>query len=127
MSAALQILQTTFGFTQFREPQQAIIEAVVAGNDAFVLMPTGGGKSLCYQLPALHMHRWKRQSTIVVSPLISLMQECVVFFVFFTVIVVVVNCLFLLVAAIGDYRTLQIRDMALADRNETQRILFFDF
>ena len=71
MSAALQILQTTFGFTQFREPQQAIIEAVVAGNDAFVLMPTGGGKSLCYQIPALV----RPGCGVVVSPLIALMQD----------------------------------------------------
>ena len=71
MSAALQILQTTFGFTQFREPQQAIIEAVVAGNDAFVLMPTGGGKSLCYQIPALV----RPGCGVVISPLIALMQD----------------------------------------------------
>ena len=42
MSAALQVLQTTFGFSHFREPQQAIVEAIIAGDDAFVLMPTGG-------------------------------------------------------------------------------------
>ena len=71
MSAALQILQTTFGFTHFREPQQAIIEAVVAGNDAFVLMPTGGGKSLCYQIPALV----RPGCGVVISPLIALMQD----------------------------------------------------
>ena len=71
MSAALQILQTTFGFTHFREPQQAIIEAVVAGNDAFVLMPTGGGKSLCYQIPALV----RQGCGVVISPLIALMQD----------------------------------------------------
>ena len=71
MSTALQILQTTFGFTHFREPQQAIIEAVVAGNDAFVLMPTGGGKSLCYQIPALV----RSGCGVVISPLIALMQD----------------------------------------------------
>ena len=71
MSTALQILQTTFGFTHFREPQQAIIEAVVAGNDAFVLMPTGGGKSLCYQIPALV----RPGCGVVISPLIALMQD----------------------------------------------------
>ena len=71
MNTALQILQTTFGFTQFREPQQAIIEAVVAGNDAFVLMPTGGGKSLCYQIPALV----RPGCGVVISPLIALMQD----------------------------------------------------
>ena len=71
MNTALQILQTTFGFSHFREPQQAIIEAVVAGNDAFVLMPTGGGKSLCYQIPALV----RPGCGVVVSPLIALMQD----------------------------------------------------
>ena len=71
MSTALQILQTTFGFTHFREPQQAIIEAVVAGSDAFVLMPTGGGKSLCYQIPALV----RPGCGVVISPLIALMQD----------------------------------------------------
>ena len=71
MSTALQILQTTFGFTHFREPQQAIIEALVAGNDAFVLMPTGGGKSLCYQIPALV----RPGCGVVISPLIALMQD----------------------------------------------------
>ncbi|MDA8562237.1 DNA helicase RecQ [Luminiphilus sp.] len=71
MSTALQILQTTFGFSHFREPQQAIIEAVVAGNDAFVLMPTGGGKSLCYQIPALV----RPGCGVVISPLIALMQD----------------------------------------------------
>ena len=71
MSTALQILQTTFGFTHFREPQQAIIEAVVSGNDAFVLMPTGGGKSLCYQIPALV----RPGCGVVISPLIALMQD----------------------------------------------------
>ena len=71
MNTALQILQTTFGFSHFREPQQAIIEAVVAGNDAFVLMPTGGGKSLCYQIPALV----RPGCGVVISPLIALMQD----------------------------------------------------
>ena len=71
MNTALQILQTTFGFSHFREPQQVIIEAVVAGNDAFVLMPTGGGKSLCYQIPALV----RPGCGVVISPLIALMQD----------------------------------------------------
>jgi ATP-dependent DNA helicase RecQ len=64
-------LQGVFGYSQFRPRQQAIVEAVIAGEDAFVLMPTGGGKSLCYQVPALH----RRGVGIVVSPLISLMKD----------------------------------------------------
>jgi ATP-dependent DNA helicase RecQ len=66
-----QVLRDVFGFEQFRGAQQAIVEHVVAGGDALVLMPTGGGKSLCYQVPAL-----VRSGTgIVVSPLIALMQD----------------------------------------------------
>ena len=72
MSAtSLDILQSVFGYAHFRDPQQAIVEHVAEGGDALVLMPTGGGKSLCYQIPAL-----LRQGTgIVVSPLIALMQD----------------------------------------------------
>jgi ATP-dependent DNA helicase RecQ len=67
----LDILQSVFGYASFRGPQQAIVEHVAEGGDALVLMPTGGGKSLCYQIPAL-----LRQGTgIVVSPLIALMQD----------------------------------------------------
>ncbi|HET6555506.1 MAG TPA: DNA helicase RecQ [Dyella sp.] len=67
----LDILHSVFGYTQFRGPQQAIVEHLIEGGDALVLMPTGGGKSLCYQVPAL-----VRQGTgIVVSPLIALMQD----------------------------------------------------
>ncbi len=66
-----QLLQRVFGHADFRGPQQDIVEHVTAGNDALVLMPTGGGKSLCYQVPAL-----LREGTgIVVSPLIALMQD----------------------------------------------------
>ena len=71
MSKALQVLQKTFGFSHFREPQQAIVDGIIAGNDAFVLMPTGGGKSLCYQIPALV----RPGCGIVISPLIALMQD----------------------------------------------------
>ena len=70
-SSPLDILQSVFGYSQFRGQQQAIVEQVAEGGDALVLMPTGGGKSLCYQIPAL-----LRQGTgIVVSPLIALMQD----------------------------------------------------
>ncbi|MFA7351811.1 MAG: DNA helicase RecQ [Methylotenera sp.] len=68
---AHQRLQDVFGFTTFRGEQQVIVEHVVAGGDALVLMPTGGGKSLCYQLPAL----LRNGVGIVVSPLIALMQD----------------------------------------------------
>jgi ATP-dependent DNA helicase RecQ len=64
-------LHRVFGYTAFRPHQQAIIEELIAGRDAFVLMPTGGGKSLCYQIPALH----RRGVGLVVSPLIALMKD----------------------------------------------------
>jgi ATP-dependent DNA helicase RecQ len=65
------ILRTVFGYPAFRGPQEAIVDHVVAGGDAIVLMPTGGGKSLCYQVPALV----RPGVGIVVSPLIALMQD----------------------------------------------------
>jgi ATP-dependent DNA helicase RecQ len=68
---ALQTLHDVFGYSTFRGEQQAIVEHVTAGGDALVLMPTGGGKSLCYQLPAL----LREGVGIVVSPLIALMQD----------------------------------------------------
>ena len=70
-TSALDLLQSVFGYPGFRGQQQAVIEHLSEGGDALVLMPTGGGKSLCYQIPAL-----LRQGTaIVVSPLIALMQD----------------------------------------------------
>jgi ATP-dependent DNA helicase RecQ len=69
--APLEILRRVFGYADFRGEQAAIIDHVVAGGDALVLMPTGGGKSLCYQIPAL-----VRPGTgVVISPLIALMQD----------------------------------------------------
>ena len=70
-SQAHQMLHHIFGYTTFRGEQQSIVEHIVAGGDALVLMPTGGGKSLCYQLPAL----LRPGVAIVVSPLIALMQN----------------------------------------------------
>ncbi|MEY3146074.1 MAG: hypothetical protein RL342_1745, partial [Pseudomonadota bacterium] len=69
------ILRQVFGYPKFRGPQQAIIEHVASGGDALVLMPTGGGKSLCYQIPALARQRAGPGVTIVISPLIALMHD----------------------------------------------------
>jgi ATP-dependent DNA helicase RecQ len=69
------LLHEVFGYAQFRGHQAAIVDHVIAGGDALVLMPTGGGKSLCYQVPAIARHRAGRGVTIVVSPLIALMHD----------------------------------------------------
>ena len=71
MNRALTILQSTFGYEGFRHSQAPVIQTLLDGGDAFVLMPTGGGKSLCYQIPALV----RAGTAIVVSPLIALMQD----------------------------------------------------
>nr|WP_238945976.1 DNA helicase RecQ [Vandammella animalimorsus] len=72
---ALQILQQVFGYPQFRGLQAQIIDTVIAGGDALVLMPTGGGKSLCYQIPAIARREQGKGMSIVVSPLIALMHD----------------------------------------------------
>lgn len=71
MNPALQTLHTVFGYESFRVPQEDIIQTMIDGGDALVLMPTGGGKSLCYQIPALV----RPGCGVVISPLIALMQD----------------------------------------------------
>ena len=66
-----ELLKNIFGFENFKGNQEAIIKSVLSGNDTFVIMPTGGGKSMCYQLPALI----KKGTTIIISPLIALMKN----------------------------------------------------
>ncbi|MGB4114075.1 MAG: RecQ family ATP-dependent DNA helicase, partial [Yoonia sp.] len=70
MSAAV-LLKDIFGFDAFRPGQQEIVEAVIAGENTLAIMPTGGGKSLCFQLPALA----REGVTVVISPLIALMRD----------------------------------------------------
>ena len=71
MTRALSFMERVFGFRQFRPGQREILEAVLAGKDALVIMPTGGGKSLCYQVPAF----LRTGITLVISPLIALMKD----------------------------------------------------
>src|SRR5689334_24657003 len=68
----LRTLQRYWGYESFRPGQLEIVESIVSGRDACVVMPTGGGKSLCYQLPALLD---EKRTAVVVSPLIALMQD----------------------------------------------------
>ena len=71
INRAEEILKHTFGYLEFRGQQRSVIELALEGKDALVLMPTGGGKSLCYQIPALVFDGL----TLVISPLISLMKD----------------------------------------------------
>src|ERR671916_3511704 len=71
MDEALAALKNFFGFDEFREGQREVVESVLEGHDTVVVMPTGGGKSLCYQLPAL----MREGATLVISPLIALMKD----------------------------------------------------
>ena len=71
MSDSLDILRRVFGYPSFRGPQEEIIDHLTGGGDALVLMPTGGGKSLCYQIPSI----LRPGVGVVVSPLIALMQD----------------------------------------------------
>ncbi|MHB8563110.1 MAG: DEAD/DEAH box helicase, partial [Acidiferrobacteraceae bacterium] len=71
MDRAHHLLKSVFGYHEFRHHQADIIEALLAGRDVLTLMPTGGGKSLCYQIPAL----LRAGTGIVVSPLIALMKD----------------------------------------------------
>ncbi len=64
-------LQEYFGFSKFKGNQEKIISSLMSGRDTFVIMPTGGGKSLCYQLPAID----ERGVAIIISPLIALMKN----------------------------------------------------
>lgn len=66
-----ELLKTHFGYDTFREGQEAVIDALLAGKDVLAVMPTGAGKSICYQVPALMM----KGITLVISPLISLMKD----------------------------------------------------
>ena len=71
MDSALNYLQNTFGYSDFRLQQGEIVQTLINADDAVVLMPTGGGKSLCYQIPSLV----RNGTGIIISPLIALMHD----------------------------------------------------
>ena len=71
MTAKAKVLREVFGFDEFRPGQEAIVDHLIGGRHVLAVMPTGSGKSLCYQVPALV----KQGLTIVVSPLVALMQD----------------------------------------------------
>src|SRR4051812_12428674 len=73
--SALEVLRHVFGYESFRGGQHEAVEALLGGQDALVLLPTGAGKSLCYQVPAIVRARRGEGATIVVSPLIALMND----------------------------------------------------
>src|SRR3954471_16572318 len=75
LSSAQSILHDVFGYDRFRGAQADIVDHVIGGGDALVLMPTGGGKSLCYQVPAIARQQAGQGITVVVSPLIALMHD----------------------------------------------------
>eukprot|EP01127_Copromyxa_protea_P008025 TRINITY_DN1828_c0_g1_i1.p1 TRINITY_DN1828_c0_g1~~TRINITY_DN1828_c0_g1_i1.p1 ORF type:complete len:1055 (-),score=202.32 TRINITY_DN1828_c0_g1_i1:52-3216(-) len=108
-----QTLQNVFGYKQWRENQREIVNATMSGKDVFVTMPTGGGKSLCYQIPAACSERL----TIVVSPLISLIQDQVM----------IAQSLNLQVNFLGSSQTQEENNMIWRDLNSNQpslRLLF---
>ena len=71
MNTPLQILEKYWGFSSFKSRQEAIIDSVLNGQDTVALLPTGGGKSLCYQFPATFLNK----KSVIISPLISLMTD----------------------------------------------------
>ena len=75
MSESEKILEKVFGLSSYRLHQESIIASVLAGQDTLAVLPTGGGKSLCFSLPAVVQHRKKGQAAVVICPLISLMTE----------------------------------------------------
>ncbi len=75
MTTPVEVLREVFGYSEFRGAQHDIVDHICAGGDALVLMPTGGGKSLCYQLPAIVRQRRGKGVSVVVSPLIALMHD----------------------------------------------------